>query len=490
MKNSIPIKLLSIGCLLVMIQACSIPKATLKEPDTTLPKGYPVTVLENSPQGKGTLDTTNTGNTNWKAFFDDQDLLSLIDTAISNNKEIGIMMQRINTAENEIQERKGEYLPFVSLGVGAEVETTPHHTLEGAAHNTLTLGEGEEEEHFPKYLADYQFGLFASWEIDVWKKLRNSSRVAALEYMASKEGKNFLVTNLVAEIAHSYYELVSLDNHLMNLDQNIQLQQQGIEVIKQLIQYGRANLLALKRYEGEISKNKSKIYGVVQEIVEVENKINLLLGRVPQPIRRSSGGFLNIKPKMIQAGIPSQLLKNRPDIRQAELELTASKLNIDVARANFYPSLEIKAGYGYRAFQSNLLLSPESMALSLAGEIAAPVFNRSAIIANYKNADSKQIQAAYEYEQTIINAFAEVSNQLSNIDNLEKNYQQKIKQVKALNESIQLADKLFQSSRVEYLEVLLIQREALEANMELIETKQEQIMSTVDLYRVLGGGWQ
>ncbi|MDH5218688.1 MAG: efflux transporter outer membrane subunit [Gammaproteobacteria bacterium] len=475
MKSSKPIKLLVMGSLFILMQACA-PTASLKKPEVDLPKQYV----------SGAKDDANTAAIQWKDFFEDPALLRLIETAVSNNKEVNIMLQRMYIAQNEIQERKGEYLPFVSVGVGAEVENVGHYTINGAAEETLHI---IEEEEIPQYLANYEFGVSASWEIDVWKKLRNSAQVAALEYMASKEGRNFLVTNLVAEIAHSYYELVALDNQLVNLDQNIQLQEKGIEVIKQLKQYGRANLLAIKRLQGEMSKNKAEMYEIMQEIIEVENKINVLLGRTPQPIQRSSGGFLNFRPKMIQAGIPSQLLQNRPDIRQAELELTAADLNIDVAKANFYPSLEIKAWYGYQAFQTAYLFSPESAALLLAGEIVAPIFNRSAILANYKNADARQIQAAYEYEQKVINAYTEVANNISSLGNLEKQYQLKNEQVRALTESIELVNQLFKSARAEYLEVLLTQREALEANMELIEIKRKQISGTVDLYRTLGGGW-
>jgi len=482
MKNSMPIKLISIGCLFMMIQACA-PTATLKKPDATLPDDYPTSTFD----GSGAQDKSNSASVNWKELFDDPDLLGLIKVAIENNKEVNIMLQRMNTAQNEIQERKGEYLPFVGLGVGADVEKVGHYTRDGAAERALHI---VDEEEIPEYLGNYQFGLYSSWEIDVWKKLRNSAQVAALEYMASKEGKNFLVTNLVAEIAHSYYELVALDNQLMNLEQNIELQKEGIEVVKQLKQYGRANMVAIKRYQGEVSKNKSEIYEILQEIIEVENKINFLMGRVPQPIRRASGGFLELTPKMIQTGIPSQLLQNRPDIRQAELELNAAELNIDVARANFYPSLEIKAGIGYQAFQTQYLFSPESMAVSLAGEIMAPIFNRNAIIANHKNANARQIQAAYEYEQTVINAFTEVANKISNISNLEQQYQLKRDQVDKLIESIELVNQLFVSGRAEYLEILLTQREALEAKMELIEIKQKQVVGTVDMYRALGGGWQ
>jgi len=479
------------GCLLAMIQACSVPKAIIKEPNTKLPASYSSIQEDNVVQ-----DKTNSADINWKAYFDDPDLLRLIEIGIANNKEVNITLQRVKAAENEIEERKGEYLPFVGVGVGADVDKVSHYTMDGAAEESLHIVTHEDEETgeevgepIPKYLQNYQFGIFATWEIDVWKKLRNSAQVAALEYMASKEGRNFLITNLVAEIAHSYYELVALDNKLVNLEENIQIQIEGIGVVRQLVQYGRANFLAVKRYEGEVSKNRAEIYAIRQEMVEVENNINLLLGRASQPISRASGGFLNLKPKATPSGVPSQLLKNRPDIRRAELELTAAKLNIEVAKADFYPSLEIKAGIGYRAFQPRYLISPESLALSLAGEIVAPVFNRSAIIARYKTANAKQVQAAYDYELAIINAYTEVANKISNVDNLEQEYILKSQQVNTLIESIELVNQLFVSARAEYLEILLTQREALEAKMELVEIKQKQVVGAVDLYRALGGGW-
>jgi len=175
--------------------------------------------------------------------------------------------------------------------------------------------------------------------------------------MASKEGKNFLVTNLVAEIAHAYYELLSLDNHLKNLEQNISIQQNGLEMVKQLQLYGRTSVLAVRHYEAEVAKNKGKIYEYNQNIAVVENRINFLLGRTSQAIQRASSGFMDITPKVLKTGIPSQLLQNRPDIRQAELKLAAAAINIKVARANFYPSFSINAGIGFEAFALKYLIN-------------------------------------------------------------------------------------------------------------------------------------
>ncbi len=470
--------LIALGMVWLMLEGCGIPVMTTKEADNTLPASFKNVVPERK----------NTATVKWAEFFEDPNLLSLIRTAITNNKEINIMLQRISVAENEIQARRGANLPFVNFGAGAGGEKVGKFTRNGAVEDNLDI---ENSESFPTFLGDFQFGLFSTWELDIWKKLRNAKEVAVLEYMASIEGKNFLVTNLVAEVAHSYYELTALDNQLDNLKQYIAIQQNGLEMVRQLQLYARSTALAVKRYEAEVTKNQSKIYEIQQQITVVENRINFLLGRTPQPIKRISTGFMDIKPKILQAGIPSQLLQNRPDIRQAELELSAANLNIDVARANFYPSFGIKAGIGFDAFALKYLINtPESLAAMIAGEMVAPLVNRNAIIAEYKNSNAKQIQAAYDYEQKIINAVAEVSNQLANIDNLDKNYQRKTKQVDFLVQSIDVANQLFLSARANYLEVLLTQRDALDAKRDLIETKQNQMIAMVDLYKSLGGGWQ
>ncbi len=484
MIKPIILRMMVVSTLALTTQACSIPLLISKKAETQLPAQYNAqTVVSDSAQA-----TENSANVNWKDFFEDPHLSALIDTAVANNKEVNILMQRISIAANEIQARKGEYLPFVNFGAGIDTEKVGRYTRNGAVEESLEIKEGKA---FPEPLGNYQFGLQASWELDVWKKLRNATKVATMEYMASIEGKNFLVTNLVAEIANAYYELVALDNQLENLEQNIKIQQNALEVTKELQKYARATSLAVKRFEAEVKKNQSRQYVIKQQQVELENRINFLLGRTPQPIQRASSGFMEIKPKLIQTGLPTELLAHRPDIRKAELELSAAELNIQVAKANFYPTFAIRAGLGFQAFNPKYLLNtPASLAYSLAGDMMAPLINRNAIEAVYKNANATQIQAAYDYEQTIINAYGEVSNQLSNIDNLEKNYQLKTSQVESLTQSVDVANQLFKSARAEYLEILLTQREALEAKSELIETKQKQMSAMVNLYRALGGGWQ
>ncbi|MDX5348555.1 MAG: TolC family protein, partial [Hymenobacteraceae bacterium] len=309
-------------------------------------------------------------------------------------------------------------------------------------------------------------------------------------YLSSVEGRNFMVTNLIAEIANSYYELLALDNQLKIVQQNIDIQTNALEIVRLQKQAARVTELAVRKFEAELLSTKSLQYDIQQQIIETENRINFLTGRYPQPIPRNSENFYDLVPDTIHAGVPSQLLANRPDIKQAELEMAAAKLDIKVAKANFYPSLDISAAIGFQAFDPAFLIkTPESMLYSLAGDVAAPLINRNAIKATYYMANAKQIQAVYNYEQTILNAYLEVVNQLAKINNLDKSYELKARQVQALNESISISADLFRYARADYMEVLLTQRDALEAKFELVETKKKQMNAMVNVYQALGGGW-
>lgn len=474
-KNSI--KILVVTGLLLILNACGIPKTTIQENKVALPSNFNANSNEKNSAGK----------VKWKDFFEDPYLQKLIDSTLVNNKELNILMQKVNMAQNEIQARKGEYLPSVGFGAGADLDKVGEFTRNGAVEKNLNI---REDEKFPEPLTNYKFGLYSSWELDVWKKLRNSKKVAVMEYMASQEGRNYLITNLVAEVANSYYELIALDSQLKNLEQNIEIQKNALKIVQLLKESARTTQLAVKRFEAEVQKNQSEIYNLKQDIVEAENKINFLVGRTPQKVERNSDNFINLQPKFVNIGLPAELLENRPDIKQAQLELEAAKLNIQVAKANFYPQFGIKAGVGYESFNPKYLLnSPQSLLYSVVGDAIMPLVNRNAIKATYKTASAKQIQSVYEYEQTVLRAYTEVVNQLSKIENLENSFKLKNDQVTALNESIQIANQLFLSARADYMEVLLTQRDALEAKTALIETRKNQMLTVINLYKALGGGW-
>lgn len=466
----------AICCFAMFFTACKTPDLIEKSADTSLQDSF----------GNSNADN-NIATLKWKDYFKDENLQILIDTALKNNQELNILMLEIQIAKNEIRDKKGEYLPFVGIKGASEVEKVGRYTSKGANDANTDIKPGKE---MPEPLGNHQLVFNANWELDIWHKLRNAKKAALTRYLSSIEGKNFMLTNLISEIANSYYELLSLDNQLQIVRQTIENQTNALKAVRQQMKAAKVNKLAVKKFEAEVYGTKSLEFEIQQKIIETENKINFLVGRYPQTIQRNSDAFVNALPAMIASGIPSQILQNRRDIKQAELELEAAKLDVSVARARFYPSLALSANIGLQAFNPTYLVkAPESILYSLGADLMAPLINRNAIKASYYNANAKQIQAVYNYEQTILNAYIEVVNQLSNIANLDKSYDLKSKKVQALTQSITISTNLFKSARADYMEVLLTQRDALESRFELIETKKQQLNAMVNIYQALGGGW-
>lgn len=465
---------------IVSFASCKNLNMAIRDESKSVPESY-------NAKAEPIIDSTNSAALKWRDYFTDSYLVALIDTALVNNQELNIILQEIEIDRNEVMDKKGEYLPFLSGYAGLGADKVGRYTRNGALEASTEIEPGKE---FPEPLQDYVLGVKANWELDIWKKLRNAKKAAVSKYLATVEGKNFMITNLVAEISNEYYELLALDNQLKNINTNIELQSNALKIVKQQKIAAKVTELAVMRFEAQLFNTLSLKYEIEQRIVVTENKINFLVGRFPQPVLRNSDSFDNLLPQQIKQGLPSQLLGNRTDIRKAELELQAQKLNVKVAKARFYPSLGISAGLGFQAFNATYLLnSPESMLFSFAGDMITPLINRNAIKAAYYNANAKQLQAVFEYEQTLLSAYIEVCNQLSKIDNLKKTYEYKAKEVEALTKSIKISNSLFKYARADYMEVLLTQRDALESQFELIETKKQQLNAVINTYRALGGGW-
>ena len=463
--------------ILVFFWGCRVPQIAMEEANKEVPETF-------SPD---LVDTVNVANVDWREYFDDDQLIALIDTALQNNQELNIVLHEIEISKNEILERSGEYLPFVDIGLGSGLEKPGRFTPAGAVEHTLEVEPGRE---FPDPLGDFIVGATASWEVDIWRKLRNARDAAELRYLANTQGKNFLVTQLIAEIAESYYELMALDNLLQIINQNLVIQADALKKAELLKNNAKATQLAVNRFKAQLINTQNQQYAILQKRVETENRINFLIARYPQPIDRNSTSFINLELDSIQAGIPAQLLQNRPDVRQAEYELRAFNLDILSARANFYPSLDLKAGVGFQAFNPAFLLNPESILFNLAGDLVAPLINRKAITARYNMASAAQVQSVYHYQQTLLNAYVDVQNQLMKLQNYSNSFDTKKREVELLNESVRVANNLFRFAKADYVEVLLTQEEALDAQMELVEAKLHQVHAKVQIYRALGGGWQ
>ncbi|RFZ92306.1 TolC family protein [Mucilaginibacter conchicola] len=459
------------------VAGCKVPAITKLGENKPMPGVY-----------NNNADTTNIATLQWRDFFTDANLVNLIDTALKNNQELMSTLQEIEVAKSDIGIRQGALSPTVGLRGGAGLEKAGRYTSQGAGDASTDITPGRE---VPDPLADYRIAAYADWEVDIWKKLHNAKKAAVARYLSSVEGRNFVVTNLISEIANAYYELQSLDTQLAIVRQSIEVQKNALAIVKVQKEAARVTELAVQKFQAEILDSQELEYETLQKIRETENDLNLLLGRYPQEIVRSKNDFLTLTPAAVHTGIPSQLLANRPDVKKAELDLVAAKLDVKVARAEFYPSFNISAALGFQAFKPSYLFKyPGSLIYSVAGEIAAPLINRAGIRAEFNSANARQLQALYNYQKVILNAYMEVNTQMYAIDNLEKRYSLKSQQADALIKSVDISNKLFKAARADYFEVLMTQRDALATRLELVETKKAQLTAVNTIYRNLGGGWR
>lgn len=455
----------------------ALPQGAPREPSVALPETYggDVGAETEGAAGESSADVA------WDELFGDPLLVSLIARALDRNQELNIEVQENLIASYEVMARRGEIFPSVGVGASAGVEHVSHTSSQGQADELTGVGAT---------LQGYSFGLFVSWEIDIWNRLRNQADAAAYRYLASVHGRYFMATRLVAEIASLYYELMALDRQLEVVEGTIALQRSALDAVRVQFQAARTTAVAVARFEAELRDYESRQYEIRQRIVEAENRVRFLCGGLPGPVRRATERFMDMEPRPLRAGVPDQLLSRRPDIRQAELGLEAARLDVSAARARFYPALSLEAGIGFGSFDVTRLLEPESLLFHLFGNLTAPLINRSGITADYYSSDARQRQAVLEYERTVLQAFVEVRNRLSLVGNLERTFELRRQRVQRLREAMEMSNRLFLAARADYLEVLTARRDTLEAELELIETKQRQMAAVVGLYQALGGGWR
>jgi multidrug efflux system outer membrane protein len=462
--------------MMLLLPACHIPPLRPPQPAPLVPPTY-----------NGTTNPENSAQLGVVEFFNDPTLSRLVDQAVVNNRELKIMEEEIQVAKAEILGRSGAFLPFLNTGnTTVGLDKYGRYTLPGVGIHDDPYLPGQ---FLPNPLPNYLLGLNFFWQVDIWRELRNARDAAQRRYLAAIDRRNYFITRLVAEVADNYYGLMARDKRLENLDQIIKVQEQSLDIAKARFEATRGEgALPVKRFEAAVSKSYSQKFITRQEIVQVENRINFLLNRYPQPVERSAAQFYNLN-FPLSIGVPAQLLQNRPDIRQAERELEATGFDVKVARAQFFPKFIVNGSVGYQAFDPRyLFLTPESLIGGVAGTLAQPVINFRGIRAQYLTANAKQLQAIYNYQKVILNAYTEVITRLAQVQNYGQSVTLKRRQVVSLEAAVSFANDRFQFAKIGYLEVLIAQRDLWDARFELIEARQEQLSGIVGVYQALGGG--
>ena len=409
--------------------------------------------------------TSSLGRVSWKGLFKDTHLQALIETGLENNTELRTAHLRVQEAEAVLFKSKLSYLPSVSL----------------SPEGTLNSFDGA------KPSKTYSLAASASWEIDIFGKVTNAKREAKADWEGSVAYGQAVQTGLIATIADSYYTLLMLDRQLAINEETMESWEKSIEVMELLKQAGESNDAAVLQARANRLALETTVWNTRQSIHEMENSLSTVLGVYPQQIER---GTLDEQefPDTVTAGVPLQLLADRPDVRQAEWELARTFYATHSARAAFYPSLTLSGSAGWTNNSGTGIVNPGVMLLSAVGSLTQPLFNKGIHIANLKVAKAQQEEAKLAFQQTLLDAGQEVNDALTQWQMADHRIDLGNRQVGTLQEALCKTELLMRHSSTNYLEVLTAQQTLLSVELTLTQNRFEKIQGVINLYHALGGG--
>ncbi|WP_232046769.1 efflux RND transporter permease subunit [Sphingobacterium daejeonense] len=471
--------------LLFLVASCSVPKtAAQKEISPEL-----------GSQTEQVLNDTNSIATlPWKEVFTDSQLISLIDSAMLYNMDVRQAIHRIEMAQANFRFRKSALYPSLDAAVEGGLRKYGHYTESGIGNYDSNFSENlTDDEKLPEpFVPDYFVGVRSSWELDLWGKLRNRREAAFLQLMSESELKRLIETELISSMASAYYELISLDEKVKVYGENIKLHERALEIIEAQKEAGRADELAVQQFKSLLSESKANRAHAEQEILAYEHQINTLLGRVYQPIARSSNVIgSEMLFQDLSVGNLDDLLNNRLDIRKAGMDMKADYHELESSRLAFLPTVAISPHLGLQSFSLDKLFSlDKSVTYGLFGGITMPIFRQRELKSEYERMKASYGISFLEYEKTVLNAVNEVSLALTTQDAIENRSVHVKDQVVALESSIGAAEELFIAGRVTYLDIITAQKGLIEAQVTDVEINKEKMLNQVVLYKALGGGWQ
>lgn len=450
-------KIIILAVALCSLSSCHVYKA-YQSPDMNLDGLY-------REAGSTQTDTLNFGNLSWREVFTDVPLQKLIEQGLANNTDLKIARLRIEEAEASLKAAKLAYFPSVSLSPQGGISSFNGN----AASKT------------------YSLPVTASWEVGIFGSLLNAKRKAKAAVEQSEAYRQAVQTQLIATIANDYYTLLMLDRQLEISECTSETWQQSVQTMRDMKEDGMTNEAAVTQSEANYRSVLASIPDLKRSIREIENSLCTLLGSNPAPIERSR--LIDIRcPENMSAGVPVQLLSNRPDVRQAESTLAMAYYATNIARSAFYPNIIIDASAGWTNSAGEIIANPAKFLVSAIGSIVQPVFNKGRNMANLKIAKCLQEEALLTFQQSILNAGIEVSNALYMYQSAVDKSREREKQVCALENSVNYTNELFLHGTSTYLEVLTAQQDLFSAQLSQVNDCFEQLQASINLYHALGGG--
>lgn len=442
-----------------MLSSCGI--YTKYKPATEVPDGL------FGEEVNATDSVNSLGNLSWREVFTDPQLQSLIEKGLQNNTNLLTAQQRVKESEATLLSSKLAYLPSLAL--------TPQGTVSSYDKAKATQ--------------TYTLPVTASWELDIFGRIRNGKRQAQALLAQSKDYEQAVKTQLIASIANTYYTLLMLDEQIRIAESTEQVWKESVESTRALMDAGMATEAAVAQTEATYYSIRTTVLDLHDQLKQTENALCNVLAEVPHTIGR--GKLENqVLPESFSVGVPLQLLSNRPDVRNAERGLESAFYGVNQARSSFYPSIVLSGSAGWSNNSGMGIVNPGKLLASAVGSLTQPLFNKGQNIAQYKIAKAKQEEARLNFQQTVLNAGVEVNNALTSYQTAKEKSEEYGKQVESLERAVESTSLLMEHGNTTYLEVLTARQTLLNAQLTQVSNRFAEMQSVVTIYQALGGGQQ
>jgi len=427
-------------------------------------------------RGQTTAEAASLADLPWWEVFQNETLRGLIQTAIANNNDLRIAAKRVEQARQYRMQTHAQYLPEV--GYQAGISEGKNESL-----GTPTISGGLQR-------GTIFAGLSASWEVDVWGRIRWLNEYALANYLASEQGRRGVLLSLVSGVAQSYFELLELDLRLEIAQRSVKSFEGSLRIFQERLDAGTASRLETARAEAAMATTAAAIPELERRIAIQENEIHLLLGSSPGPIPRQGTLLEQTIPPQVPAGLPSELLERRPDVLRAELAVRAANAQIGIATAALFPKIGLTTLLGRLSSPVEDFLSGQTNLWSTAASLAGPIYQGGLLRAQKRQAVAAWEEAHIQYEQTVLAAFRDVSNALFTREKLEAVRRSQMQAVAAYQTAVEVSLQRYTAGKSGYFEVLEAQQQLVPAENGLAQTELDRRLVIVQLYQALAGGWK
>lgn len=423
-------------------------------------------------------DSLSMADLSWKELFNDPYLVQYIEKGLQNNIDIRVAIQQVIAAEAYAKQGKAGYLPTLNANASA----TRSYISKNGQQGALIAGGKDHMDQF-------QLSGSLSWEADIWGKIRSNKRATEADYLGTVAAHQAVKSRLVSDIAATYYQLLALDSQLEITKRSVMVRDSSVSTIQALKDAGNVNQVAVDQNVAQYNNARALQVDLETAIFQTENVLSILLGEHPRGYARSVLDQQQLQSDL-KLGVPTLLLSNRPDVIAAEYNLVRAFELTNVARSNFYPSLTLSATGGFQSLELDQLLNTNSLFANLVGGLAQPIFNQRKIRTQKEVSEAQQEQALLEFKRSLLIAGNEVSNALYTYNAETEKFKFRNLEVEALRRAEHNSDELLKNGFANYLDLLTARQSALSAELNVIDSKLQQLLSIVDLYQALGGGWK